>query len=206
MAGRRAKRHLGWTRPHAADGSTLDAMEQRRCTKARARTARVAPDGAVRRPAVVTILAVIRIFTAIAYAAVAIALLTDSSATLQAILGPRATGSGSLARLLDATATLSATSLALASLIAGILLLRMRQIGWTLTMLLAGISLASSIVLWWVDGLVNSIALANEVVTVFYLNQRQVREAFGITRRRPGRARRQADERSTRARTAEGPR
>jgi ABC-type multidrug transport system fused ATPase/permease subunit len=190
----------------AADASNLDGMEEPRGIEARGRTARVGPDVAVRRPAVVTILAVIRILTAVAYAVVAIALLTDSSATLQAILGPRATGPGSVARLLDATATLSAASLAVASLIAGILLLRMRQIGWTLTMLLAGISLASSIALWWVDGLVNSIALVNEVVTVFYLNQRQVREAFGITRRRPGRARRPPDDRSTRATTAEWPR
>jgi hypothetical protein len=176
-------------------------MGQPRGIEARARTARAARDVAVRRPAVVTILAVIRILTAIAYAVVTIALLTDSSATLQAILGPRATGPGSVARLLDATATLSAAALAVASLTAGVLLFRMRQIGWTLTMLLAGISLASSIVLWWTDGLVNSIAFVSEVVTVFYLNQRQVREAFGITRRGLGRAGSSAHVSSTTATT-----
>jgi ABC-type multidrug transport system fused ATPase/permease subunit len=181
-------------------------MGQPRRIDAGARTARVAPDVGVRRPAVVTILAAIRILTAIAYGVVAIALVTDSSATLQAILGPRATGPGSVARLLEGSATLAAASLSVASLIAGILLFRMRQIGWTLTMVLSGISLASSIVLWWVDGLVNTIALVNEVVTVFYLNQRQVREVFGITRRRPGQARRSPDDRAAAATTAERPR
>ena len=190
----------------AAAGSILDWMAQLpRGIETRARTARVAPDVAVRRPAVVTILAVIRILTAVAYAVVAIALLTDSSATLQAILGARATGPGLAARLLDSTATLGAASLAVASLVAGILLLRMRQIGWTLTMLLAGISLAASILLWWADGLVNSLAFASEVVTVFYLNQRQVREVFGITRPRPGRTRRHGDDNAT-APTAARPR
>ena len=75
----------------------------------------------------------------------------------------------------------------MAELAAGILLLRMRQLGWTLTMLLAGLGLASSIYLWWAQGTTLTIPVMVQVVTVFYLNQRQVRVAFGISRHRGGR-------------------
>jgi hypothetical protein len=61
-----------------------------------------------------------------------------------------------------------------------VLLLRMRRLGWTITMLLAGTSLSAQIFLWWSGQSVTSIWLLVNVLTVFYLNQRQVREAFGI--------------------------
>jgi hypothetical protein len=142
------------------------------------------PEASVRRPVAVTILAALRLLTAAAYAIVAVALLTDRTAALETLLGPGAVEETPVGRFLEAGATLTVIGLAIASFIAGILLLRMQQLGWTLTMLLAGVSLASSILLWWAEGLVNSLSLTTEVVTVFYLNQRQVREAFGITRRR----------------------
>ncbi len=74
-----------------------------------------------------------------------------------------------------------------------VLLLRMRRLGWTITMLLAGTSLSAQIYLWWSGQSVTSIWLLVNVLTVFYLNQRQVREAFGIgldsgaSARQPGR-------------------
>ena len=83
-----------------------------------------------------------------------------------------------------ATITILVGALGVAGLAAGILLLRMRQLGWTLTMLLAGAGLASSIYLWWTQGTTLAIPVMVQVVTVFYLNQRQVREAFGISHRR----------------------
>ena len=44
----------------------------------------------------------------------------------------------------------------IASLAAGILLLRMRQLGWTITMLMTGLGLVSSISVWWTQGTTTS--------------------------------------------------
>jgi hypothetical protein len=68
-----------------------------------------------------------------------------------------------------------------ASTASGVLLLRMRQLGWTMTMLLTGIALAYGICAWFFAGSTLSIVMLVQVVTVFYLNQRQVRQAFGIS-------------------------
>jgi hypothetical protein len=73
--------------------------------------------------------------------------------------------------------------LTVSALAAGILLLRMRQLGWTITMLLAGLGLASSLYLWWAEGTTVAPWALVEIATVFYLNQRQVRVAFRIDRR-----------------------
>jgi hypothetical protein len=62
----------------------------------------------------------------------------------------------------------------------------MRQLGWTITMLLTGLGLASSLYVWFANGTTLEIWVAVQVVTVFYLNQRQVREAFGISHRGAG--------------------
>ena len=85
-----------------------------------------------------------------------------------------------------ATAMVIVGGFGVAALAAGILLLRMNQLGWTITMLLTGLGLVSSISIWWTQGTTIPIWLFVQVVTVFYLNQRQVREAFGIARREAG--------------------
>jgi hypothetical protein len=139
----------------------------------------------VRRPAAVTILAVIQLLSAAGYGLILAILLVDGPAVLDAL----ASGASDGTALLDlevAALVVIVGGFCVAALAAGILLLRMRQLGWTITMLLAGLSLGTSIYLWWTDGTALSIWLLVQVVTVFYLNQRQVREAFGISRRESG--------------------
>jgi hypothetical protein len=63
---------------------------------------------------------------------------------------------------------------------AAILLFRMRQLGWTLTMLLAGVSLAAQVYLYVTTGALTVHLMLIQVVIVLYLNQREVRSAFGI--------------------------
>ena len=139
----------------------------------------------VRRPAAVTILAVVQLLSAAGYGLILAILLVDGPAVLDAL----ASGASDGTALLDlevAALVVIVGGFCVAALAAGILLLRMRQLGWTITMLLAGLSLGTSIYLWWTDGTALSIWLLVQVVTVFYLNQRQVREAFGISRREAG--------------------
>jgi hypothetical protein len=50
-------------------------------------------------------------------------------------------------------------------------------------MLLAGLGLATSIWFWWSEGAGLTAWLVIQVATVFYLNQRQTRQAFGISGR-----------------------
>lgn len=140
----------------------------------------------VRRPVPVTILAILRLLTAAAYGLIVAALLVDRPSTLAVWFGFQRLAQGSLGPVAETVLIIGIGILAAASLVAGLWLLRMRQIGWTLTMLLAGFSLATQILFWWNQGAVNAISLATEVVTVFYLNQRTVRVAFGITRPRGG--------------------
>jgi len=72
-------------------------------------------------------------------------------------------------------------ALCIAALAGSVLLLGMRQLGWTITMLLAGLGLASSLYLWLAQGAALQVWLLIQILTVFYLNQRQVRDAFGIS-------------------------
>jgi len=144
------------------------------------------PEKRVRRPIPVTILAILRLLTAAAYGLIVVALLVDRPSTLAVWFGFQRLAQGSLGPVAETLLIAGLAFLAIASFVAGIWLLRMRQVGWTLTMLLAGFSLATQILFWWNQGAVNSISLAAEVVTVFYLNQRTVREVFGITRPRGG--------------------
>jgi hypothetical protein len=139
-----------------------------------------------RRPAVVTILAILQLLTAAAYGLILAALIAAGPDTLALLLEDEAAEGGLLGELEVATAVVGVGGLAMATLVAGVLLLRMRQLGWTITMLLAGLGLISSIFIWWTEGTTISAWLFVQVVTVFYLNQRQVREAFGISRREAG--------------------
>jgi len=135
-----------------------------------------------RRPAVVTILAVLQLLTAAAYGMILAALIVAGPDTLALLLEGAAAEGGLLGEAEMATALVGVGGLAVATLAAGILLLRMRQLGWTITMLMAGLGLVSSIFTWWTQGTTIPAWLFVQVVTVFYLNQRQVREAFGISR------------------------
>jgi hypothetical protein len=104
---------------------------------------------------------------------------------LESLVGGEADG-GPVIELELATSIVLVGGATVAALLAAILLLRMHQLGWTLTMLLTGVSLASSIYLWWAQGTTVAIFVIVQVVTVFYLNQLQVRSAFGIGGRQTG--------------------
>lgn len=134
----------------------------------------------VRRPAAVTILAILQLLSAAVYGLIFATLLMSGPAVLEALTGNAVLDAGLEAGII----TVLVGGLCLTTSAAGVLLLRMRQLGWTLTMLLAGLGLASSIYLWWAQGTTLTIPVIIQVVTVFYLNQRQVMVAFGISRRR----------------------
>jgi hypothetical protein len=159
-------------------GDELQGLE-RRPVHGRATTRR-------RRPPAVTILAAIQLLEALAYGLLFLAVLLDASAARDALAALGGTVTGGLAAAELAALRAITGGLFVAAAAGGILLLRMRQLGWTLTMLLTGIGLASSIYSWVTQGNVFSIWLLAQVVTVFYLNQRQVRHSFGITGRSPG--------------------
>ncbi len=132
-----------------------------------------------------TILAILQLLTAAAYGMILAALLATGSTALALLIGDAAADT-SLGDVEVAAGAAMVGGFAIAALAAGILLLRMRQLGWTITMLLAGLGLVSSIAIWWTQGTTIPIWLFVQVATVFYLNQRQVREAFGISRREAG--------------------
>ncbi|MCJ7710150.1 MAG: hypothetical protein MUQ32_04900 [Chloroflexi bacterium] len=128
----------------------------------------------------VTILAGIQIFLAILFGALGAVALLDPEAALPSVSDLAAASGGPGAAAVAAGAALLFGGLAGVQLLAGIALLQLRQLGWTLAMLMAGVSLASQIVTWWTSGEVLAISMLLSVVTVLYLNQGQVREAFGL--------------------------
>ena len=133
----------------------------------------------------VTILAILQLLSATAFGLLFLALLAAESMTLDVVTGSAVAGRGG-GDLRGWALTVLMGGACVAELAAGILLLRMRQLGWTITMLLAGLGLASSIFLWWTQGATLAVPVMVQVLTVFYLNQRQVRVAFGISRRSAG--------------------
>ena len=134
-----------------------------------------------RRPTAVTILAILQLLNALAYGLVFVVLIVGGSAVIDSLAGNAAIGGGSIRDLAGAVVIALIGGLCAAELGAGILLLRMRRLGWTITMLLAGLGLASSLYLWLVQGAALQVWLLIQILTVFYLNQRQVRDAFGIS-------------------------
>jgi len=132
-----------------------------------------------RRPPTVTILAGIQLFSAAGYGISLATILTGGFAELNAAM------QGNFQNL-DTTTVAKAVLvtlfgvLFLTTLAAGVLLLRMRQLGWTITMVSAGFSLSSQIYYYWSGQAVVVLWMTVNVLAVFYLNQRQVREAFGI--------------------------
>jgi hypothetical protein len=148
------------------------------------------PAGAVsprRRPVGVTILAILQLLGFFTYGLTFAALLVDGPATIDGLIGSSSAGGVSRDAVATGLTVLTGV-LCVASLAAGVFLLRMRQLGWTITMALTGLNLALTIYLWWAEGTTLAIWVIVQVVTVFYLNQLQVRQAFGITRRETGAA------------------
>lgn len=145
--------------------------------------AAVSPPARRRRPFAVTALAGLQLISATYFALAAAALVVDPTAR-QALSGAFETlglRSGALADVEGLAAGALFAAVALLELLAAILLLRLKRIGWTITMLLTGVALAAQIFNWWNSGEVVALGLLFNVATVFYLNQRMVRQIFGIT-------------------------
>ncbi len=143
-----------------------------------------AVDPPVHRPAPVTVLAIIRLATGIGYGAIALSVANDRVGTLAFITASSRFGEGPIADLSTPLVVATFGFLAAVSLTASVLLLRVQRLGWTLAMLLNGLTLAVFLWVWWTHGSTSSLVLFVEVVSVFYLNQRGVKERFGIVRRK----------------------
>jgi hypothetical protein len=145
----------------------------------------LAPEGATsrRRPTPVTILALLQIVLALLLAAVAVEALLDPGSAAEFLRG--LAGESGIASIpaadLAAGVVLIFGFAAGLELFAAVALLQVRRIGWTLTVLLAGASLATQIFTWWSSGEVDSFSMLLSIVTVLYLNQGPVRAAFGLT-------------------------
>jgi len=137
-----------------------------------------AAPGARRRPVPVTILAAIQLVTALLLGVTAVGLAVDLTSA-SAILGD-AVGTGEAAGLEAATLAVIVGIMAALELVAAVALLRLSRLGWTLTMLLTGVSLATQILTFWSTGEVLTVSMLLSVATVLYLNQRPVRVAFGL--------------------------
>lgn len=144
--------------------------------------AAVAPPARRRRPFAVTALAGLQLISATYFALAATVLVVDPTAR-EALSGAFETlglRSGALADAEGPAVGALFAAVALLELLAAILLLRLKRIGWTITMLLTGVALAAQILNWWNSGEVVALGLLLNVATVFYLNQRMVRQIFGI--------------------------
>ena len=131
-----------------------------------------------RRPVPVTILAALQLVTALLLGVSAVGLAVGSTFA-SAMLGDAAT-TGEVAGLEAATLAVIFGIMAALELIAAVALLRLSRLGWTLTMLLTGVSLATQILTFWSTGEVLTLSMLLSVATVLYLNQRPVRVAFGL--------------------------
>jgi Fe2+ transport system protein B len=137
--------------------------------------------GPARRPPAVTILAVLQLITAAAYGLIVIGMVVGGPPAVAEVAGRVLVAESLIGELRMGFVLLVLGILFVACLAAGVLLLRMRRLGWTITMLIAGLGLATSVYLWWFQGTRLEFWLVVQIVTVFYLNQRQVRHAFGIS-------------------------
>ena len=85
----------------------------------------------------------------------------------------------------DATLAIRALLVIFATLfvltfVEALLLLLLRRIGWIITMLVVGVALFAQLVAIWYGATVDSISLLLYALTALYLNQSDVRRAFGI--------------------------
>ena len=72
-------------------------------------------------------------------------------------------------------------SLAAVTLVQLVLLLALKRVGWVITMLLVGVSLLQQLVSIWQGEPTNPLALFLDAITALYLNQSEVRRAFGVS-------------------------
>jgi hypothetical protein len=138
-----------------------------------------APITVRRRPTPVTILAVIQAIGATGYL-LSVATLAGAELDILQSLAERGLRIINTTTLASTTLVTALVAMAIVGYTAAILLFRMRRLGWTLTMLLTGWSLASQIYLYVTGGDLVPAIMAVPVITALYLNQRQVRAAFGI--------------------------
>jgi hypothetical protein len=138
------------------------------------------------RPFPVLILAGIQLLSALFFGAAAafIAWSPGAGKPLLEALERFGLRSGFLAGSEDQLFALLFGGVAVIYALVAVALIRMRREGWTAAMLLTGGALALQIYTWWANGELVELAMLLNVVTVFYLNQRQVRHAFGISRSR----------------------
>ena len=89
-----------------------------------------------------------------------------------------------------ATRLMTAALIALTAftLLQVVLLLMLRRIGWVLTMLLVGSSLFLQLYSIWLGAPTNELSLLIDAVVALYLNQSDVRRAFGVGAGRIGSA------------------
>lgn len=109
------------------------------------------------------------------------------NATLFAlVLAGLRTGSALAERMLGDLGTLTPVYIGLVALqfLAALLLLRLHPRGWTLAMVVVCIGLAIFIGGWYI-GTPDYLRMAIFATMAFYLNQREVRAAFGVTSARP---------------------
>jgi hypothetical protein len=81
---------------------------------------------------------------------------------------------------LDVVAKLAMLGILLLSVLSIVGLLQRRTWGWTLAIVTAGVVLALNIG-WWTSGEPRYLSMAVNAVMVFYLSQRDLRAAYGVT-------------------------
>jgi hypothetical protein len=126
-----------------------------------------------RRPFGLLVLAALLLFKAAVVALVAASAFVVPDQIAQ-LLG----GGGALAEAEGRVAGALLLAIAAILVVAAIGLLAMRRSGWLLTMVLTGVLIALDIGAI-VDGTANHFWMALNIVTVFYLNQADVRAVFG---------------------------
>jgi hypothetical protein len=72
-------------------------------------------------------------------------------------------------------------SLLILTFVQVVLLLLLKRIGWVITMLVAGFSLFTLLVAAWQGGRTDGLSMLLYALTALYLNQSEVRRAFGMT-------------------------
>jgi hypothetical protein len=138
-----------------------------------------------RRPFGVLVICGLLIFQAVALglaivALAAVAVGSDTGEITVRFFGIDLTLAGDEARLqLFAIAALG--TLGAITVIQMVLLLALKRIGWVITMLLVGMSLFEQLFAIWQGQATNALALFLDAITALYLNQSEVRRAFGVS-------------------------
>ena len=138
-----------------------------------------------RRPFGVLVICGLLIFQAVALglAVIALAAVAAGSETGEItviLFGIDVTLAGDEARL-QVFAIAALGTLGAVTLIQLVLLLALKRVGWVITMLLVGLGLFEQLVAIWQGQATNTLALFLDAVTALYLNQSEVRRAFGVS-------------------------